>query len=141
MQHAALLAKGSGAGSKVYAALPAHRKVHTLYLKLTGEAMQWLKYGWKEEDVIDFLLKIYKKAPIEMIPRRKTRVVTAKGACTHKEWQPLRNQRSINVFVRNMLENKHIGQNEKYDRYLELEEQKQKEESSTRLEDITGTSS
>lgn len=127
MQHAALLAKGSGAGSKVYAALPPHRKVHTLYRKLTGEAMQWLKYGWKEEDVIDLLLKIYKETPIEIIPKKKPSAVPAKETRVLQEWQPLRHQRSIHVFVRNMLQNKRGWQNKKYDRYLALEERKQNE--------------
>ncbi|NII29870.1 hypothetical protein HB364_32630 [Pseudoflavitalea sp. X16] len=59
MQYAALLAKASRIGSAVYAALPADRKQHSLYRKLTGEAMTWLKYQWTEEDVTAYLLKQY----------------------------------------------------------------------------------
>ncbi|NII25781.1 hypothetical protein HB364_11850 [Pseudoflavitalea sp. X16] len=59
MQYAALLAKASRIGSTVYAIIPADRKQHALYRKLTGEAMTWLKYQWTEEDVIAYLVKQY----------------------------------------------------------------------------------
>lgn len=59
MQYAALLAKASRIGSAVYALVPADRKQHSLYRKLTGEAMTWLKYQWKEEDIIAYLAKQY----------------------------------------------------------------------------------
>ncbi|NII26004.1 hypothetical protein HB364_12990 [Pseudoflavitalea sp. X16] len=59
MQYAALLAKASRIGSAVYALVPAERKEHALYRKLTGEAMTWLKYQWKEEDIIAYLAKQY----------------------------------------------------------------------------------
>jgi hypothetical protein len=57
MQYAALLSKASRIGSIVYALVPANRKQHSLYRKLTGEAMTWLKYQWKEENIIDYLAK------------------------------------------------------------------------------------
>jgi len=55
MEYAALLGKASRIGSAVYAGLPAHQKEHALYRKLTGEAMTWLKYGWPQEDVLQWL--------------------------------------------------------------------------------------
>jgi hypothetical protein len=57
MQYAALLGKASRIGSIVYALVPADRKQHSFYRKLTGEAMTWLKYQWTEEDIIDYLVK------------------------------------------------------------------------------------
>jgi hypothetical protein len=65
MYFAGLMAKASRIGSVVYAALPAGNKKHPLYLKLTGEAMTWLKYGWTEEDVLQWLQKRY--TPQEII--------------------------------------------------------------------------
>ncbi|NII25499.1 hypothetical protein HB364_10425 [Pseudoflavitalea sp. X16] len=59
MQFAGLLAKASRIGSAVYALVPADRKQHSLYRKLTGEAMTWLKYQWKETDIIEYLTKQY----------------------------------------------------------------------------------
>lgn len=56
---AGLMARASKIGSAVYASLPADCKKHPLYLKLTGEAMTWLKYGWKEEAVLDWLKQRY----------------------------------------------------------------------------------
>jgi hypothetical protein len=55
MEYATLLATASRIGSVVYAGLPAHQKQHALYRKFTGEAMKWLKYGWKEEEVLQWL--------------------------------------------------------------------------------------
>ena len=55
MEYAALLAKASRIGSAVYAGLPAHQRQHALYRKLTGLAMAWLKYSWKEEAVLQWL--------------------------------------------------------------------------------------
>lgn len=66
MMYAALLGKASRIGSAVYAALPADRKQRTLYRKLTGEAMIWLKYEWKEEDIIAYLLKQYGQQVIQL---------------------------------------------------------------------------
>ncbi|NII27751.1 hypothetical protein HB364_21895 [Pseudoflavitalea sp. X16] len=67
MQYAALLTKASRIGSAVYALVSAERKQHTLYRKLTGEAMTWLKYQWKEEDIIAYLTKQYtgKEMPVQ----------------------------------------------------------------------------
>lgn len=59
MQYAGLLAKASRIGSAVYAQVPADRKQHSLYRRLTGEAMCWLKYQWKEADIIEYLTKQY----------------------------------------------------------------------------------
>ncbi|NII27193.1 hypothetical protein HB364_19045 [Pseudoflavitalea sp. X16] len=59
MEYARLLAKASRIGSAVYTALPAERRQHALYRKLTGEAMTWLKYEWKEADIIAYLTKQY----------------------------------------------------------------------------------
>jgi hypothetical protein len=64
MQYAALLAKASRIGSIVYNELPLHKKKHTLYRKLTGEAMIWLKYQWTEEDIIAYLLQHYIQQPV-----------------------------------------------------------------------------
>ena len=55
MEYAALLGKASRIGSAVYAGLPADQKQHALYRKLTGEAMTWLKYGWQQEEVLQWL--------------------------------------------------------------------------------------
>ena len=55
MEYASLLAKASRIASAVYAGLPAHQKQHALYRKLTGEAMTWLKYGWEEAAVLQWL--------------------------------------------------------------------------------------
>jgi hypothetical protein len=59
MQYAGLLSKASRIGSIVYALVPAERKQHALYRKLTGEAMSWLKYQWTDEDIIAYLTKQY----------------------------------------------------------------------------------
>ncbi|WP_315817196.1 hypothetical protein [Paraflavitalea speifideaquila] len=59
MQYAAWLAHAARIASSVYGALPVNRKKHRLYRKLTGEAMTWLKYQWKEEDIIAYLVKQY----------------------------------------------------------------------------------
>jgi hypothetical protein len=56
---ARLMARASRIGSAVYAALPAGCKQHALYLKLTGEALTWLKYGWKDADVLQWLQNRY----------------------------------------------------------------------------------
>lgn len=63
MQYAALLSKASRIGSVVYNELPLHRKKHTLYRKITGEAMTWLKYQWEEGATIDWLLQQYVQQP------------------------------------------------------------------------------
>jgi hypothetical protein len=66
MMYAALLGKASRIGSAVYAAIPAGKKQHALYRKLTGEAMTWLKYEWKEEDIIAYLLKQYGQSVVQL---------------------------------------------------------------------------
>ena len=78
MEYAHLLAKASRIGSTVYAALPADQKQHSLYRKLTGEAMYWLKHQWSTEDVLDFLLKLYTGQEIleEAPPAKATETVT-----------------------------------------------------------------
>ena len=60
MQYAALLSHAAKIGSKVYALMLPLNKKHTLYRKLTGEAMTWLKYGWKETDIIEYLTGQYR---------------------------------------------------------------------------------
>lgn len=62
MQYAALLSRAARIASKVYVALPVRRKQHALYRKLTGEAMTWLKYQWKDEEIINYLLTQYGEA-------------------------------------------------------------------------------
>lgn len=62
MQYAALLSRAARIASKVYSSLPAQRKQHTLYRKLTGEAMTWLKYAWLEEEIVAYLLQQYGQA-------------------------------------------------------------------------------
>ncbi|WP_276481411.1 hypothetical protein [Paraflavitalea pollutisoli] len=59
MQYAALLSRASRIASSVYASLPARRRQHTLYRKLTGEAMTWLKYQWKDEEIVAYLIRQY----------------------------------------------------------------------------------
>ena len=59
MQYADLMAKGSPIASKVYALVPLQHRQKNLCRKITGEAMTWLKYGWKAEDVIEWLAKKY----------------------------------------------------------------------------------
>jgi hypothetical protein len=67
MAYAALLANASHIASGVYVALPVQHKKLKLFRKLTGEAMTWLKYEWKEEDITAYLLKQYGGArlPVE----------------------------------------------------------------------------
>lgn len=55
MEYATLLGKASRIASAVYAGLPADQKQHALFRKLTGEAMTWLKYGWRQEEVLQWL--------------------------------------------------------------------------------------
>ena len=70
MQYAALLSRASQIASKVYAAVQPLHKKHTLYRKLTGEAMTWLKYDWSATDIIEYLIlqyggvKLPAKAPV-----------------------------------------------------------------------------
>jgi hypothetical protein len=59
MQYADLMAKGSPIASKVYALVPLQHRQKNLCRKITGEAMTWLKYGWKAEDIIEYLAKKY----------------------------------------------------------------------------------
>jgi hypothetical protein len=59
MEYATLLAKASRIGSAVYAGLLAHQKQNALYRKFTGKAMTWLKYGWKEKEVLEWLQQLY----------------------------------------------------------------------------------
>lgn len=59
MQYAALLANASRIASAVYAGIPAGRRQHALYRKLTGEAMTWLRYHWTAPDIIAYLQKQY----------------------------------------------------------------------------------
>jgi len=59
MQYANLMATASPIGSIVYAQVPLHRKKLTLYRKITGEAMTWLKYQWEKEEIIQYLLRRY----------------------------------------------------------------------------------
>jgi len=66
MMYASLLGKASRIASAVYAKLPAEKKQHALYRKLTGEAMTWLKYEWKQEDIIAYLTKHYGQQAIQL---------------------------------------------------------------------------
>ncbi len=59
MQNAAVMAAASPIALKVYALMLPQHKNHKLRCKLTGEVMTWLKYGWKEEDIIEWLSKKY----------------------------------------------------------------------------------
>ncbi|NII24846.1 hypothetical protein HB364_07145 [Pseudoflavitalea sp. X16] len=95
MQYAALLSKASRIASTVYATLPADRKQHSLYRKLTGEAMTWLKYQWTEEDVVAYLVKLYTGQEVQLPEpevvqlrapfRRKTQRLKEKRHKQHKE--------------------------------------------------------
>ncbi|MBO9566582.1 MAG: hypothetical protein J7621_27660 [Niastella sp.] len=69
MEYATLLARASRIGSAVYAGLPARQKQHALYRKLTGEAMTWLKYGWKETDILEWLQQRYTPQAINLFCR------------------------------------------------------------------------
>src|SRR5215813_12184301 len=77
MQYAGLLSRGSRIASTVYALVPAERKQHQLYRKLTGEAMTWLKYQWKEEDIIAYLTKQFagKELPPKEAPKTVLKVI------------------------------------------------------------------
>jgi hypothetical protein len=77
MMYAALLGKASRIGSAVYASIPPERKQHSLYRKLTGEAMTWLKYEWKEEEIIAYLLKQYGQPAIQLKKEPKVVVLRA----------------------------------------------------------------
>lgn len=59
MHFAGMFARASRIGSSVYAALPGDCKQHPLYRKLTGEAMTWLKYGWTDANVLQWLQQRY----------------------------------------------------------------------------------
>lgn len=121
MKHADLLRKGSRIGSKVYATLPSHHKLHILYRKITGEAMQWLKHNWKEEDVIVFLLKKYSATSFCLPQTQEKEIIQTKPAAQSGGWQPLTNRRSIKAFVRNMIDGKRARKNREYDRFLAFE--------------------
>lgn len=81
MEYAHLLAKASRIGSAVYAALRADQKQHSLYRKLTGEAMTWLKHEWSVEDVLAFLLKHYAGQEVQ---QQEPEVVPVKEPCRRK---------------------------------------------------------
>ena len=66
MEYATLLAKASCIASTVYAGLRADQRQHSLYRKLTGEAMTWLKYEWKETDVLEWLQQRYTPQEINL---------------------------------------------------------------------------
>jgi hypothetical protein len=100
MQYAALLKKASRIGSVVYQALPVHKRKHALYRRITGEAMQWLKYAWKEEDIIAYLLKLYNSLktvkPVKAVSLN----------CSYKRKTPLlRNKRRIRKFLKETFAN------------------------------------
>jgi hypothetical protein len=65
-QNAAVMAKASPIALKVYALVPLQHKKHKLRCKLTGEVMAWLKYGWEETDIIEYLAKQY--AGVQLLP-------------------------------------------------------------------------
>lgn len=94
MEYARLLAKASRIGSAVYAVLPADQKQHSLYRKLTGEAMYWLKHEWSTEDVLAFLLKLYSGQEVQQEPevteakeslRRKTQRLKGSSRRSHTQ--------------------------------------------------------
>lgn len=120
MKHADLLKRGSGIGSRVYASLPPEGKRHSLYRKITGEAMQWLKYAWKEEDIVDFLLKKYKAFLLSIIHVTIDQILQKQLAPPSCDWQPFANRRSIKAFVRNMCDGKRSRLIRQYERYLGL---------------------
>jgi hypothetical protein len=90
MEYANLLAKASRIGSVVYSAVPANKKQHTLYRKITGAAMYWLKHNWTTEDVLDFLLKLY---TVSAITVTKSATVTAKASAQPATQHPKRGTR------------------------------------------------
>ncbi|NII28234.1 hypothetical protein HB364_24335 [Pseudoflavitalea sp. X16] len=96
MEYASLLAKASRIGSVVYAALPADKKQHSLYRKLTGEAMFWLKHEWSVEDVLSFLLKVYggQEVLTETPPAQEAETVSIKGSILDKTQRLKRKNRS-----------------------------------------------
>ncbi|AXY74019.1 hypothetical protein D3H65_08495 [Paraflavitalea soli] len=59
MQYAALLAKASPIALKLYAVVPLPNKKHKVRCKITGEVMTWLRYGWSDTDIIEYLAKKY----------------------------------------------------------------------------------
>ncbi len=70
MQYAGLLSRASKIASIVYGEVNPDKKQHTLYRKLTGEAMCWLRYQWAEGEIIDFLRQQYgQSGVIEVYPK------------------------------------------------------------------------
>ena len=59
MKYADRMATASPIASKVYAWVPLQHKSRELFNKINGEVMAWLKYGWKEEDIIEYLTPKY----------------------------------------------------------------------------------
>ncbi|NII28889.1 hypothetical protein HB364_27675 [Pseudoflavitalea sp. X16] len=125
MQYAALLAKASRIGSAVYALVPADRKQHSLYRKLTGEAMTWLKYQWKEEDIIAYLTKQYTGTAI---PVQEPAITVLKAP--HR-----RRSRRIRSTLRDLLEAKPV---KKLSRHLLDWREREKEYRRRYNETITG---
>lgn len=120
MQFAALMAKASRIASAVYAALPAGKREHLLYRKLTGEAMQWLKYQWKEEDIIAYLLQHYTQ---HKVMRQQPESVSLNPPFKHKT-KRLRDQRSIvKLLLEEPLQQPMFGNN--FYRRLYLKQRKQ----------------
>lgn len=59
MKYADLMATASPIASKVYAWVSLQHKSREFFNKINGEVMAWLKYGWKEEDIIEYLTPKY----------------------------------------------------------------------------------
>ena len=55
MEYSNLLARASRIASAVYVSLPAAKKQHPFYRRLTGEAMTWLKFKWSSDEIIAYL--------------------------------------------------------------------------------------
>jgi len=59
MRNAGLLAKASKLASQVYKAMPAGKQ-HWQYQKLTSRAMELLKHDLKDEEILSYLLELFR---------------------------------------------------------------------------------
>lgn len=85
MEYATLLARASRIGSAIYASISTDRKRHALYRKLTGEAMTWLKYGWREADVLEWLQQRYTPQEIKLFFRQEEQRMTVETPETEEQ--------------------------------------------------------
>ncbi|SIN69422.1 hypothetical protein [Chitinophaga niabensis] len=61
MEYAGMLVAASRLASRCYGSLPEEERVHAVYRKMTGMAMQMLKMGMEAEDIAIHLRGVYKE--------------------------------------------------------------------------------